>query len=171
MKHHIPSLSRDEREKRRLKAAELFKKGVAHMEIASRLHVSPAAVTQWRKAYGHGGKKALASKGHPGFASRLTEKKRQRFKQAILKGPLSHGYSTNLWTLPRLAAVLRTVAKVDFSEVWVWKIVRGLGFTPQKPQVKAKERDENAIREWKTTTLPNLKKMGASAWFLSGLRG
>lgn len=160
MKHHTPSLSREEREKRRAKAATLFKKGVSHADISRRLGVTPAAVTQWRNRYAHGGKRALASKGHSGFPSRATPEKRARFKADILKGPLAHGYPTNLWTLPRLAAVLAKITRVKYSEVWVWNIVRDLGFTPQKPQVKAKQRDEKAIAGWKTTTLPRLKKMG-----------
>lgn len=160
MKYHTPSLSREQREKRRSKAAALFKKGVSHAEISRRLEVTPAAVTQWRNAYAHGGKKALASKGHSGFPSKVTPEKRARFKAEILKGPLAHGYSTNLWTLPRLASVLAKITRVRFSEVWVWTIVRDMGFTPQKPAVKAKQRDEKAIAGWRTATLPKLKKMG-----------
>lgn len=161
MKHHTPSLSREERERRRTKAAKLFKKGISHAEISRRLGVTPAAVTQWRNAYAHGGKKSLASKGHSGFPSKVTPEKRIRFKAEILKGPLAHGYPTNLWTLPRLASVLAKIVRVRFSEVWVWTIVRDLGFTPQKPQVKARQRDEQAIAGWKAVTLPKLKKMGA----------
>jgi transposase len=161
MKHYTFPLSRDEREKRRLKAAQLFKRGRGHAEIARRLNVTPGAVTQWRTAYAHGGLKALKSKGHPGFASKLSENKKERFKRAILKGPLAYGYETNLWTLPRLAAVMKGVAAVTFSEVNIWRIVRKLGFTPQKPTVRAKERDEQAIAGWEAVTLPKLKKMGA----------
>jgi transposase len=161
MKHHTPSLSREEREKRRSKAAALFKKGISHAEISRRLGVTPAAVTQWRSAYAHGGKKALTSKGHPGFSSKVTTEKRARFKAEILKGPLAHGYPTNLWTLSRLATVLAKIVRVRYSEVWTWKIVRDLGFTPQKPRVKAIQRDEKAIAGWRTATLPKLKKMGA----------
>lgn len=154
MKQHIPSHSREERERRRVRAATLFKKGVSHAEISRRLGVSPAAVTQWRHAYARGGKKALLSKGHPGFPSKVTPDKRARVKAEILRGPLAHGYPTNLWTLPRLGAVLRKIVRVQFSDAWVWNIVRDLGFTPQKPQVKAKQRDEQAIAGWRTATLP-----------------
>jgi transposase len=161
MKYHTSSLSRDDRERRRAKAAVLFKKGVSHAEISRHLSVTPAAVTQWRRAYAHGGRKALLSKGPSGFPSKITPEKRARFKREILKGPLSHGYPTNLWTLPRLGALLTKIVRVKFSDAWVWNIVRELGFTPQKPQVKAAERDEQAIRGWRTATLPKLKKMGA----------
>lgn len=160
MKHHSSSVSREEREKRRLKAAKLFKKGVTQAEVARKLRVSTAAVAYWHTAYEEGGVAALRSKGHTGFSSRLTPEKRLLFKKAILKGPLAHGYETNLWTLPRLSAVMKKVAKVKFSDVWTWNIVRSLGFTPQKPQMKAVQRNEAAIAGWCVKTLPGLKKMG-----------
>jgi transposase len=47
--------------------------------------------------------------------------------------------------------------------------VRSLGFTPQKPEVKPKERNEQSIAEWKTRTLPGHKKMGGQTWVLSGV--
>lgn len=169
MKYHSSSLSREKREERRLKAAALFKKGVPHTEIARILRVSPGAVTQWRKAYSRGGAKALKSKGHPGFASELTPKKRERFREAVLKGPLSYGYETNLWTLSRLADVMKKVTGISFSGMWTWVIMRELGFTPQKPMLKAKERNEKAIAEWKAEKLPGLKKMGRQTWILSGI--
>lgn len=160
MKHHHASLSREKREKQRLKAAKLFKKGVSQAEIARRFGISTPAASYWYAAYQKGGEAALRSKGHTGFSSKLTPEKRLLFKKAILKGPLAHGYETNLWTLPRLSALMKKVAGVKFSEVWTWKIVRELGFTPQKPQAKAIQRDEVAIAGWCTTTLPGLKKMG-----------
>ncbi len=157
---HISSLSREQKEKVRLKAGKLFEKSVSQAEVARKLKVTHPAVSYWHKAWKKRGEKGLQSKGHSGFVSKLTEKKREAFKEAILKGPDAYGYSTNLWTLPRLSAVMKKVTKVKFSEVWTWHIVRDLGFTPQKPQVRAKQRDEKAIREWKWKTLPKLKKMG-----------
>lgn len=161
MKHtHISSLSRDDRESIRLEAGKLFAKGIPQADIARRCKASPAAVSYWHTAWKRRGRKGLKSKGHPGFASQLTKEKRHQFKQAIFKGPLAYGYQTNLWTLPRLATVMKQVTHIRFSEVWTWHIVRELGFTPQKPQVKARERDEQAITRWKAKTLPALKKMG-----------
>jgi transposase len=157
---HISSLSREQKEKVRMNAGKLFKKGVSQAEVSRRLKVTHPAVSYWYATWKKKGMKGLLSKGHSGFASKLTEKKRQAFKEAILAGPDVYGYPTNLWTLPRLSAVMKTVTKVKFSEVWTWHIVRDLGFTPQKPQVKAKQRNEKAIKEWKWKTLPDLKKMG-----------
>lgn len=166
---HISSLSRKKREKMRLKAAKLFKKGQSQADIARKFKVTPAAVSYWREAWEKQGIEGLKSKGHPGFESILTEENKILFKKAILKGPEAYGYQTNLWTLSRLADLMKKVAKVKFSEVWIWKIVRSLGFTCQKPEVKPKQRNEKAIKNWKEKRLPNLKKMGSKTWISSGL--
>jgi transposase len=66
---------------------------------------------------------------------------------------------------------MRKVTGVAFSGAWTWHIVRSLGFTPQKPQVRSVKRDEAAIAAWKEKRLPGLKKMGGTVWIFSGLRG
>lgn len=157
---HKLSLSRKDKEKRRLKAAKMFKNGISQAEIAEKLRVTPAAVSQWHKLWDKSGSEALKSIGCPGPESDLIPEKRKAFKKAILKGPQFYGYETNLWTLSRLRAVMKKVNRIDFSDVWIRHIVMDLGFTPQKPQVKARQRNEEAIAGWKEKTLPNLKKMG-----------
>lgn len=166
---HISSLSRKEREKIRLKAAKLFKKGKSQADIARKFKATPAAVSYWHEEWVKNGIKGLMSKGHPGFESKLTEEKKSLFKQAVLKGPEEYGFKTNLWTLERLAVVMKKTTGVKFGHNHTWEIVRSLSFTCQKPELKAKERDEKAIAEWKEKRLPSLKKMGRKAWIPSGL--
>ena len=165
---HISSLTRKKREQARLKAGRLFRRGLSQAEIARKLKVTPAAVNYWHKDYKKHGTDGLKSKGHPGFESELTDAKRLLFKKAVIKGPEAYGFETNLWTLPRLTAVLKKISGFACSDVWTWNIVRDLGFSAKKPKVKAKERDERTIARWKTKTLPGLKKMGGQTWLLSG---
>lgn len=165
----MASLSREQREKARFKAAKLFEKNVSQAEIARRFKVTPAAVNYWHIDWKKHGQEGLKSKGHPGFKSRLTKDKRLVFKRAILKGPLEYGYETNFWTLSRLSVVMKKTTGIKFGHDRTWQIVRELGFTCQKPQVRAAERDEAAIKAWKEKRLPGLKKMGSNAWVFSGL--
>ena len=163
----MASLSREQREKTRFKAARLFKKNIPQAAIARKLKVTPAAVNYWHIAWEKHGKEGLKSKGHPGFESRLTDVKRSVFKRAVLKGPLDYGFETNFWTLSRLAAVMKKTTGIKFGHDRTWQIVRELGFTCQKPQVRAAQRDEAAIKAWKEKRLPDLKKMGhrhSSSW-------
>jgi len=161
--------TRIERERVRKRAGRLFVRGVLQAEVARRCKVSRAAVSQWHAAWKKDAKTGLVSRGHPGFPSRLTDEKRKIFKRAILQGPLAHGYETNLWTLARLSDVMKKCVRVHFGHNHTWQIVRSLGFTCQKPQVRAKQRDEKAITAWKEKRLPGLKKMGPNAWVFSGL--
>jgi len=166
---HISSLSREGREKARLEAGRLFSKGISQAEVARRFGATRTAALYWYRAWYKKGVKGLKSKGQPGFESRLTKRKRALFKRAIERGPEQYGFETNLWTLSRLAAVMKKTTGIRFGHNHTWEIVRALGFTCQKPQVRARERDEQAIKAWKEKRLPGLKKMGGNAWIFSGL--
>ena len=45
-----------------------------------------------------------------------------------------------------------------YHEAHVWRILRRLGWSCQRPSGKALERDEQAIREWKKVEWPRIKK-------------
>ncbi len=163
-----PSLSLlERREARRKEAGTMFRRGKSQADVAKHFRVSTAAACKWHAAWEAGGMEGLDSKGPPGFASALDGTKKKKFKKAILRGPLLNGYATDLWTLNRLSEVLKRTTRVAFGPVRTWQVVRELGFTPQKPQLKAKERDEQAIEDWKNRRLPGLKKMGRQTWVLA----
>lgn len=159
--NHSSSVSREAKERRRLKAGGMFKVGISQAEVARKLRVSPAAACLWYNAWKEEGIRGLKSKGHPGFVSELTESDRKKVRQAILRGARKFGYDTDLWTLERISAVMQRVTGKSFGTTWTWQIVLSLGFTNQKPEARSKERDEDAIQTWGRTTFPRLKKMGA----------
>lgn len=49
----------------------------------------------------------------------------------------------------------------EFGQTQIWRILRALGFSVQKPERRAIERDEEAVRQWKQRTWPALKKSPA----------
>ena len=61
-------------------------------------------------------------------------------------------------TCPRVARLIGDEFGVDYHEGHVWKILRGLGWSPQRPVGRARERNEAAIRSWQRKTWPGLKK-------------
>jgi transposase len=79
-------------------------------------------------------------------------------RAAVLQGPIEHGFGTDLWTLKRVGAVIERMHGVRYSHVQVWRILGSLGFSPQKPEKRAIERDEAAVQHWKRRTWPALKK-------------
>ena len=152
-----------ELEQRRRTAARLLDHGMRPSEVAAVLGVSPAAVTRWKQAYERGGEAALAAKPHPGGKARLTPAQRRRLAKVLLKGPQAHGYSTELWTLKRVAEVIAVHFGVDYHPGHVWRILRAMEWSCQKPERRARERDEEAIRRWRQDDWPRIKKTPAEA--------
>ena len=105
-----------------------------------------------------GGLEALKAKPHPGPKPRLNEKQKQRLVKTLLAGPCKAGYRTDLWTCPRVSEVIAKKFGVKYHPAHVWKILRSLGWTPQKPEQRARERNETDIRRWRRQEWPRIKK-------------
>jgi transposase len=139
----------------------LFEKGYASAEVARRLGVARQVGHRWKQAWAAGGKTALASKGKAGRKSRMDALASQRVVEALLNGPQCQGSKTELWTLPRVRALIHKVTGVRYHAGHVWRVLGALGFSCQRPERRALERDEKAIRTWKRRTWPTLKKRPA----------
>lgn len=145
-------------EKRRKKAGKLFAKECSAPDVARRLGVARQVAYRWKNAWDQGGHDALASKGPAGPKAKLTLEQTQQVTQALLAGPATHGYKTALWTLPRVAALIEDLTGVDYHPGHVWRLLGASGFSCQRPERRAVERDEKAIRRWQRTEWPALKK-------------
>ena len=145
-------------EKRRLQAGKLFAKECAAPEVARRLGVVRQVAYRWKEAWEQGGNAALASKGPAGPKARLTAGQTQEITEALLAGPGALGYKTDLWTLPRVAALIKELTGVKYHPGHVWRLLGASGFSCQRLERRAVERDEKAIRRWKRVDWPALKK-------------
>ena len=83
---------------------------------------------------------------------------RAKLGKLLIAGAVVNGFPTELWTLARIAKLIKREFGHPFSTVHVWRIIRGLGFSNQRPTGRAVQRDEAAIVEWKTKRWPALKK-------------
>lgn len=145
-------------EERRKQAAKLFAKECSAPEVARRLGVARQVAYRWKSAWEQGGPSALASKGPAGRKSKLTAQQTQQVTEALLAGPTAAGYKTDLWTLPRVAGLIEDLTGVRYHPGHVWRLLGASGFSCQRPERRAIERDETAIRRWKRVTWPGLKK-------------
>jgi transposase len=147
-----------ELEKRRLRAGRLLLKGVAQVEVARRVGVAKSTVSGWAKRLEAGGVDALRSTRALGRPASLGPGQRAELIRALKQGAMAHGFATELWTLPRVGRLIEERFGLRYSEPHVWRILRQLGFSPQRPSKRALERDEGAIREWKRSRWPKVKK-------------
>jgi len=150
-----------ELEQRRRAAVALMEEGIRPAQVARAVGTSRASVTRWRQAYRRGGEAALAATPHPGGRSKLTERQRRRLVQLLLEGPRRQGYASELWTLARVAKVIAVEFGVVYHPSQVWRILRRLGWSSQKPQRRARERNEEAIQRWRQQDWPRIKKRPA----------
>lgn len=151
-----------ELEKRRKKAAGLFAKDHSAPEVARRLGVARQVAYRWKDAWEQGGKAALASKGAAGRKPKLSVAQTQAVTEALLAGPSTRGYKTALWTLPRVADLIEDLTGVRYHPGHVWRLLGASGFSCQRPERRAVERDEQAIRKWRRVEWPAIKKKPVS---------
>ena len=137
-----------------------FVAGTGHEagEGSQAVGTSRASVTRWRQAYEDDGQEALKAKPHPGRRRRLTAKQRERLARLLLQGASKQGYSTDLWTLARVAEVIAVNFGVEYHPGHVWYVLRSMRWSSQKPERRARERDEQAIATWRQQDWPRIKK-------------
>lgn len=153
-----PKGSSAELEQRRRHAIAMLRQGMKPAAIAKALRVSLVSVGRWRKAVGDGGVKTLAAKPIPGRPLKLGLSQRAQVADLLLQGPTHHGFATELWTLQRIAEVIELHFGVSYHPSQVWRILGSLGWSCQKPQSLARERDEQAIARWRRVDWPRIKK-------------
>lgn len=145
-------------EHRRLEGLKLLREGLNQSEVARRLKVCSQTVSRWARTAAEHGEKALKAAGRAGRLSLLDTRQRQRLVNRLLEGPEKLGYETPLWTCPRVADLIEREFGVHYHAGHVWKLLRQLNWSPQRPKGRALERNEEAIIEWKRKTWPAIKK-------------
>lgn len=148
---------------RRVAAGRLFDRNHSQAEVARQLGVSRQSASRWYDAWQAGGRKALRGAGRTGRQCKLSGEQRCRLEACLLAGAQSHGYDTDLWTLKRIARVIRRQFHVSYHPGHVWKLLGQLGWTCQRPERRARERNERAIRQWLRYRWPRIKKRRGQA--------
>ena len=145
-------------EKRRRRAVALLSEGHGPTAVARMVGVAHGSVVRWRQACETAGDEALAAKPHNGPRPKLSNKQCLRLQRLLLDGPTRHGYANELWTLKRVAHLIRRKFGVKYDPSGVWHLLRRMGWTCQKPERRARERDEEAIARWRRVDWPRIKK-------------
>ena len=143
-------------EARRRIAARLFERGMSLTEVAAVVGSSVSSAHRWRQAWKHGSK--LRSKPHPGRASKLSAQQRTELVAALARGTRCWGYAPDGWTGPLVRDMIQRLFEVEFHPEYVPRLLHQLGWSPQKPEQRARERNEARIARWRRESWPRLKK-------------
>jgi transposase len=147
------------RQARRERAAELFAQGHTQAEVARQLDVTRQSASRWHTRWQADGTAALRTRGPTGRQPKVPDDQLEPIQQALLQGARAHGFATDVWTLERIALVIQGLTGVRLSNPSTWRLLRNrLGWTVQRPERQAKERDEQAVQHWVAHEWPRIKK-------------
>lgn len=153
-----PQGSPEELERRRKRAIALLEEGLAPVEVAKRVGVDRRSVRRWKAAHRRGGQRALKAKPAPGRPLKLDRADRERLEGILVEGARAAGYPSDLWTCRRVAEIVSHRFGVDYHPGHVARLLHGLGWSPQKPQRRAIERDDERVQTWVKHDWPRIKK-------------
>lgn len=154
-------------EGRRLRAWELHQQGWTQQQIAHALGVTQGAVSQWVQRATAQGVAALRDHPAPGASPLLSTEQHALLVALLLEGAEASGFRGEVWTSRRVAQLIREQFAVSYHPAHVRRLLRQLGFSPQRPIVRASQRDEEAIATWYATRWPALKKSACGKAALS----
>lgn len=158
MDKKLSDAARDWKEGRRLRAWELSQAGWTQAAVARALGVTEGAVSQWITRARQAGVSALYSRRAAGPTPRLTAEQRTQLPTLLSQGAESYGFRGDLWTRERVARVVQREFGVHYSAQHIGRLLRQIGWTPQKPIKRATQRNDEAIQRWQEERWPELKK-------------
>ena len=147
----------------RTRAIEALSRGMSMVDVASAYQVDRTTLFRWRQRYDAEGEAGLQRRGGSGRPRKLTEMADEMWYEIVLQPASAFGFETDLWTLKRIAQVIRLGFGVSYHPGHVWKVLGHLGWSCQRPERKARERNEDAIKRWVRYRWPRIKKRPATA--------
>jgi transposase len=150
--------SADLLEDRRRRALALLDSGYSLNEVGRHIGGNASSVMRWRNARRRRGDEGLKVRRSPGRPWKLDQKQCHRLVRLLVDGPMRQGYRTNLWTTARIAELIQREFGVEYHRDHVGRLMHSLGWSPQRPERRALERDEESIAQWKQHDWPRIKK-------------
>lgn len=153
----------------RMNAIRLLQQGYTRAKVANILDVAESSVYEWQSKFRQGGLAALSTKIASGRKMLLTDKQLLQLYKWLCGNPRQVQFDFGLWTRKIVRDLIRREFGIDYTPQNVGKILKMLGFSPQRPVWQALERDPEKRRQWMEETFPAIKKRadqeGAKIYF------
>ncbi len=134
-------------------------------DVALAVGASRQSVSTWKKLAGARGAKAkaLAAKPQHVPTCRLSASQQAQLRRLLQAGPRQAGFGSDLWTLVRVAELVKRRFGVSYDPNHLGRLLHTLGFSCQKPKRRSKEQDPEAVQAWRENQWPRIKKGRARA--------
>ena len=146
-------------EERRLNGLALLRSGLSQAEVARRLVVTPAAVSLWKIATDQNGMAALRAVPRSGRPTLVPRDRLAALPDLLAKGALAYGFSTDLWTIPRIIQVTEAEWAYDTPTARCGACSSATASPRQRPRRQARETNSlRAVKNWRHRWWPRYKK-------------
>jgi len=140
-----PIGTKQELETRRLQVVALRESGASRQAVAATLEMTPNSVGRIYSRWKAGGREALKPKRHPGSKSKLTPGQKHELVNILLAGAVAAGFPDPTWSCSRVNEVVRKRFGTSYHLTHIGRLLKQLGFSFQKPEKQARERDEAKV--------------------------
>ncbi|WP_399037786.1 winged helix-turn-helix domain-containing protein [Streptomyces sp. ASQP_92] len=128
-------------------------------EIARAVGVCAESVRRWCRVWEKDGASALRRRASAGCPPKVDDSRVEAVGTALGRGAQAHGFEAGLWTLECVGEAVARVTGVVLSRASVWRLLTGrVGWSLQRPERRAVERDESEIARWVAHEWPRIKK-------------
>lgn len=154
----------------RAQFARMIDGDVAPTAIRAALRLGRSTFFKWRAAYQSGGIDALKVRPISGGVSKLTKAQTRELRSWVIgKDPRQFQFDFALWTRAIIGQLMRDRFGIDMTPQGVGKLLRRLGFSPQRPLYRAYQQDPDAVAAWRATEFPKIRdrarQEGADLYF------
>ncbi len=124
-----------------LNGLALLRSGLSQAEVARRLVVTPAAVSLWKiVATDQNGMAALRAVPRSGRPTLVPRDRLAALPDLWAKGALAYGFSTDLWTIPRIIQVTEAEWGVRYTDSAMWRLLQRHGLSWASAPAPGRER-------------------------------
>jgi len=162
---------------RRTQAVKAVREGQPVTEVARAYGVAVRTVYRWLSNFANEGQTGLTAKPKSGRPPKVTPEEMAWIARTVREEtPQQMRFPYALWTLSLIRELIRRHLGKSLTPASVSRIMKLLGFTPQKPLYRAWQQDAELVRRWEAETYPEIRRRaqerGATIYFAdeSGIR-
>lgn len=148
----------------RLHVVQRVLAGESVSDLSRILGYARQTIHRWVSAYEVGGKDALCATKASGATAKLTKKQTDWLAKTLLtKNPAQLQFPFALWTREIVRELIKRRFRVTMALTSVGNLLRRLGFSVQRPLMRAYERNPQAVRRWLEVEYPEIRAQAKRA--------
>ncbi len=163
------SYSHEALEKLRRDSIVRMDNGESPEDVAIGLGFNRRTIYRWLSAYHYGGVNALAAKPLSGAPPKFDGKNLAKLLKMLReRTPQQFKFQSALWTLLIIREVIKQKFEINLSEASVGRLMKRLGFSPQRPLYRAWQQDPVRVQQWQDKVYPEIAKRAKreGAWVM-----